>query len=447
MTPEPAYVVTSDGAHIAYEVIGDGPIDILWLSPPGHLDIGWESPFTSAWYQGLASFARLILHDRRGTGLSSRDKGLADLETQAADLRCVLDHLDSRDTVIGGWFDALAPGVLLAASDPERVRALTWWNPCPRSLWAPDYEWGWDQKEVDAELGQLALWGTEAYGRAWADQYERLSGVRPTPEEERQLTRESRSSSTPDVAEALARIWWATDLRGVLPSISVPTLLLADTPGGNNREVSEYVASLMPDAQIQLVPNEWPEPARVRAFLRPILDVVREFIGVEAHRTELDSVLAAVLFTDIVNSTNRQAVMGDTEWKHVVEAHHEIVRDCLARWGGTEQDTAGDSFFARFDGPARAVRCALEVAERVSQLDLAIRAGVHIGECQLIDGKLAGLAVTIGARIAALAAGDQVLVSQTVKDLVAGSGLVFEDAGERVLKGVPEAWRLYSVLT
>jgi class 3 adenylate cyclase len=374
---------------------------------------------------------------------------LPNLETRAADLRAVLDAAGSTSTVLGGWFEALAPGVLLAASDPERVRALVWWNPTPRTIWAPDFPWGWGPDQVARELEDLKHWGTVEYGEAWADQFAREGNARPPDEEARVMAKRSRQTCTPDVALELARIWWDTDIRAVLPTVRVPTLLMADEGETRDREVTAYVAGLMSSAETVLVPDEdgWPIGGRDAAlrYARPPIEAIQRFIGIEPPRLAIDTVLSTVLFTDIVDSTDHQARLGDRAWKDLVERHHATVRSALSEWRGVEIDTAGDGFFASFDGPARAIHCALEVSERVRGLGIETRAGVHTGECEVINGKIGGLSVSIGARVAANAEASQVLVSQTVKDLVAGSGFAFEDRGEHELKGVPNHWRLYAV--
>ena len=445
--PDPRYLRTDDGTYIAYQVVGDGPIDIAWqLDFVESVDSIWDSPSGAAWHGALASLGRLILHDRRATGLSSRNTDPPNLETRAADLLAVLDHVGSRSTVVGGVYEMLAPGLLLAATAPERVRGLVWWNPSPRTLWAPDYPWGWGSAQIEEELRMLEDWGTPEYGQAWANAYADWDGVRPTDVEIRAMTKQSRTSCTPDVALALTQVWWETDLRTVLASVRVPALLMADTSTPRHLAKAEYVASLMPAAELALIPSEtWPTPETMESWVRPRREAIRRFVGLEPTRPGLDSVLASVLFTDIVGSTQRQAALGDLAWKVLVEQHHTLVRRALAHWRGVEIDTAGDGFYATFDGPARAIRCALEITEQVRDLGMEVRAGVHTGECELIDGQIGGIAVSIGARISALALASQVLVSQTVKDLVAGSGLTFQEAGEHDLKGVPDRWRLYAV--
>jgi class 3 adenylate cyclase len=445
--PDPCYVKTEDGAYIAYQVVGDGPVDIAWqFGHLGDIDLVWGLPWESTWFEGLASFARVILHDRRATGLSSRNVAAPNLEMRAADLRAVLDAAGSQSAVLGGKFESMCPCVLLAASDPDRVHALVWWNPAPRMANAADYPWALSQDDAAQELERLKHWGTVECARSWAEDFHSRNRLpMPTVEELRGLASLSRHTCSPDVATELTRIWWESDVRGVLPSVQAPTLLITGDDEGKNTEAAEYVATLMPDAQVKVFPGgEWPSGREQRErYARPRLEAIQRFVGIEPRRSAMDTILSTVLFTDIVGSTDHQARLGDREWKDLVERHHAIVREALGGWRGVENDTAGDGFYATFDGPARAIHCALEIRERVHELGIAIRAGLHTGECELIDGKHAGIAVTTGARIAALAEPSQVLVSQTVKDLVAGSGFTFETAGEHELKGVPDKWRLY----
>ena len=438
--PDTQYARAPDGTYLAYQVVGDGPVDILdQVDWPGNLDMQWEDPDSELWYQELASFSRLILHDRRGIGLSSRNVPLPNLETRVADTLTVLDAVGSDRPVLSGTFEAGAPNALLAATRPDRVRALVWVEPIPRFGWAPDFPWGRSESDRQEELEAIEGWGTLAYGQAFVANW---SGAGSDPEAvARSMARASRNACTPDVARALNEIWFETDVREVLPAVKVPTLIVAGADDPKDSERAKYVASLIPGAEITLLPG----PIFSEENERAAADAVRRFVGVDRPAIELDTVLATVLFTDIVGSTEWQASVGDHAWKDLVQRHHVVVRGALQRWRGVELDTAGDGFYATFDGPARAIRCGLEIAERVRQLGLEIRAGIHTGECERVDGKLAGLTVSIGARVSALAAASQVLVSQTVKDLVAGSGFAFEDAGEHELKGVPDRWRVYRV--
>ena len=278
-----------------------------------------------------------------------------------------------------------------------------------------------------------------AYGQAFTAEW--TTERRDPAATARSMAKASRNACTPDVARSLSEIWYETDVRDVLPSVKVPTLIVAGSDQPTDRERSAYVASLIPGAETALFSGSVLSDENTRA----IADTIRRFIGVERSVTALDTVLSTVLFTDIVGSTELQSARGDHDWKQLVERHHAVVRAALARWRGLENDTAGDGFFATFDGPARAIRCGLEIVERVRDLGIEVRAGVHTGECELLDGKHAGITVSIGARIATLAGPSNLLLSQTVKDLVAGSGFTFEDAGEHELKGVPDHWRLNRV--
>ena len=350
-----------------------------------------------------------------------------------------------RRFVVSGIFESGAPNALLAATRPELVHSIVWTEPNPRFAWAPDWPWGRTSRDMERELEDLELWGTIGYGRAFvADEASRgneLSDGLENGSFAAWMAKASRNACTPDVARALAQIWYETDIRALLPSIQVPTLIQvkADSPEDTPR--ARHVASLIPGAELQEMPaGSWTEED-----MRVSADGIRRFVGAERPPLELDTILSTVLFTDIVGSTQMQAALGDHGWKELIEQHHAIVRGSLVRWHGVENDTAGDGFYATFDGPARAIRCAQEVGERVRDLGIEIRAGVHTGECELIDGKVGGLAVTIGSRVAATAGPSEVRISQTVKDLVAGSGLTFEDAGEHELKGVPDRWRLYRV--
>ncbi len=433
MIPETHYLKTPDGVYIAYQTVGDGPIDIVWqFEWMGNVDTIWEYRPFAEWFRGLASFSRLILHDRRGTGASSRNVDPPNLETRVADLRAVLDAVGSERPVLGGALDGGAPNVLFAASAPDRVHSLVWWYPKARTTQTPDYPFGSSPEILDRFLeAAVERWGTDAY--EFGDIQASGSKAGHVP-----WGRLTRQTATPDVAAEMVRIMLGeTDVRGAMPAVAVPVLLLARE---RDREALEYLASLLRQPRIRLFPGE----DTLKVHEQPaVLDAIREFVGIEQPAPELDTILSTVLFTDVVGATQKQAAMGDRRWKSLIEQHHAIVRDALGRWHGLESSTAGDGFYATFDGPARAIRCAIEIGHRVLDLGIEIRAGVHTGECQLIDDQISGITVSIGARVAASAGPSEVLVSQTVKDLVAGSGLTFEEAGEHDLKGVPGPWRLY----
>jgi class 3 adenylate cyclase/pimeloyl-ACP methyl ester carboxylesterase len=435
------YARPEDGAYIAYRVDGDGPIDVVWQPHwPGHIDWEWQDPLVGSFLRELSSFARIITHDHRGVGLSSRDVDLPTLETRASDLLAVLRAAGSRRPVLVGVLASGAVHALVAATHPKIPRRLVWLEPAARFGWASDYPWGHTQEDRELEREFFPLWGTEAYEKVWMEG----AGENRFPQETNLALEamHSRSAFTPDVAARLSEIWYDLDVRGVLSAVQTPTLLLVHEDRKGAVEEAEYIASRMPSAQVRQMPGLVWAVQELPAWVEQI----REFVGIQRPDPLFETVLATVLFTDIVGSTERQAAMGDRAWRDFVQRHHAIIRDALKRWHGAENDTAGDGFYATFDGPARAVHCAVDIVERVRDLGIEIRAGIHTGECELIDGKPGGITVTTGSRIAAKAGPSEVLISQTVRDLIAGSGLVFEDAGEHDLKGVPGRRRLYRVV-
>src|SRR5262245_57035044 len=437
--PTFGYARAADGAYLAYSTTGEGPLDVLWQQDWfSNVDMTWEDPVGRRLFTAISQMARLILHDRRGVGLSSRNVAPPNLETRVADLVAVLDTVGAERPVLAGDREGGSPNVLLAATQHERVRSLIWYAPSPRSVWTPDYPWGVRPEYVEHEVEALEAWGTPAYGKAFIEN-ESMADHELDPSLAAFVSRASRHTATPDVAKRLSEIWFESDVREVLPAVRVPTLILQFERPDIGVDESAHVASLIPEAELVVLPG-----SEADAELGPFLDAVRGFLG-QDRPPELDTVLSTVLFTDIVDSTERQATLGDRRWKDVVLEHHSVVRDSLGRWHGVENDTAGDGFYATFDGPARAIRCAQEIVDRVRPIGIEIRAGVHTGECEVIDGKFGGLTVSIGARVAARAGPSTVMVSQTVKDLVAGSGLHFADAGEHELKGIPDRWRLYRV--
>jgi class 3 adenylate cyclase len=439
--PETSYAKTTDGVFIAYQVVGDGPVDLAWqMGWPGNIDLEWESPLMGRWLGGLATFSRLILHDHRGVGLSSRNVALPNLETRVADLHLVLDAVAAERVVLAGEFNDGAVNALFAATDPDRARSMVWIEPSARSARASDYPWGVGPEYRAADRAALEHWGTSEYGRRFVE-YQHLAG-NPIPVSEAPLmSRRSRNACSPDVAQALSSIWYDTDVRGVLPSVQTPTLLLAETDPDPSSEAA-YIASLMPRAELATVPGAPYSAERDDAML----EAIRGFVGVAPMVSDLDRVLAAVLFTDIVGSTERLSDVGDAEWRSILARHDERARSEIERHRGRYIDSTGDGLFATFDGPARAVRCAQAIGASVRDLGIQIRAGVHTGEVELDGDGVRGIAVHIGARVAALGGPSEVWVSQTVKDLTAGSGLTFEDRGEHELKGVPDRWHLYAVI-
>jgi class 3 adenylate cyclase/pimeloyl-ACP methyl ester carboxylesterase len=419
----------SSGAAIAYEVVGDGDSDLVFVPDyVSNLVYGWEWPRLRGFYERLARSFRVILFDKRGTGLSDHGGSFAALETRMEDLRAVLDAAASTRTILLGSHDGCSLAALFAATYPERTRAIALFQPVARA--------DWDDSE--AELKELReRWGTQEF----CDRLLELSAPELVESEDERhwFANWLRVGASPSSAYAQNRAFADTDLSEVLPAVRVPALVLY-RPRSIYEDHSRDVAQRIPGATLVAVSGtqSW------GIFLSPELpDEVERFVGGE-HPEVPESVLVTLLFTDIVGSTERSAELGDRAWRELLERHHTLVRRELTRFRGEERDTAGDGFFATFDGPARAIRCAQALIESVRELGLEVRAGVHTGECELHDGKVAGLAVSIGARVAAAAAPGEVLVSQTVKDLVAGTGLALEDRGDRELKGVPGTWRLYA---
>jgi class 3 adenylate cyclase/pimeloyl-ACP methyl ester carboxylesterase len=439
-SPRTRYAKTDDGVYIAYQVVGDGPVDLVWqFDYFGNVDAVWEHPLWAHFLGGFTEFSRLILLDRRGTGQSSRNVPPSDLETRASDLRAVLDALGIDDVVAGGHGQGGAASALFAATEPSRVRSFVWDNPQARTLWAPDYPWGVNSEYLErARRVTEEYWGTDAL---FAILGELDDYVVPT-EATIGYGKLSRSTATPDVALEIDRIWNETDIRGVLPAVRAPALL-TELDSGDRGQI-DYIASLMPNAQVVRVPGENGYQPEV---IDRTHDAIRTFLGLAPPPSRGGRVLATVLFTDIVGSTERAAELGDERWKDLLADHHARTRGELARHRGREIDTTGDGFLATFDGPARAVRCAQAIQSSVREIGLEVRAGVHTGEVELVGAGVQGLAVHVGARVGALAGPSEVLVSSTVKDLTAGSGLNFEDAGEHELKGVPDPWHLYRVVS
>ena len=441
--PDVEFARASDGAYLAYQAFGHGPIDILWQQEfLAFVDEFWDSPPERAWHEGLAEFARVTIYDKRGTGLSSRNVAPGNLETQVTDTLTVLDAQGIERAVFGGFLECGAANALLAATYPDRVQALLWMTPVPRTTTTSDYPWGVGPEYVEREQEILERWGTSRWAREFVEMNSMVMGG-PWASEEyiRFITRASRRTCTPDVAKELSRIWYDTDIRGILPTIQAP-MLLVTSEDADDLELAGSIAEQVPRAEIRTFPGPYLE---IEDFAS-IHSAIRRFIGAERPPLGLDSVLATVLFTDIVGSTERGAALGDAAWQEIHERHDRIVRSELERHRGREIKRTGDGFLATFDGPARGVHCARAIAEEMQGLGIEIRAGLHTGEIELDADDIAGLTVSIGARVSAKAGPSEVLISQTVKDLIAGSGLSFEDAGEHELKGVPDVWHLYRVV-
>jgi pimeloyl-ACP methyl ester carboxylesterase len=444
--PEIRYAKSGD-VNIAYSTMGDGPFDVVFVSGwvLSNLEVGWEGS-AAEFYEAISSFCRLILFDKRGTGLSDRVSGMPDLETRMDDVRAVMDAAGSRRAAVMGFSEGGPLAILFAATHPERTAALVLYGTLATWTRAEDYPWAPTQEERADILRKEAAIGTDS----WLD--DRLKGFAPTtsedPDIKRWWRRWVRVSASPGAVSALRAMNAEIDVRHVLPAIRVPTRVLHRVDDDATRlDEGRYIADRIPGAELVELPGAdhgwWVNSDQivreVRAFLGGLWES-RQWDLVESER-----VLATILFTDIVGSTAKLAEIGDHAWGELLKKHHAFVRRQLVRYAGKEMDTAGDGFFARFDGPARAIRCACAIVEGVGDLGLEVRQGLHTGECELVEGKVGGIAVHIGARVAAEAAPGEVLVSSTVRDLVAGSGLRFRERGAVGLKGIPGEWRLFSI--
>jgi pimeloyl-ACP methyl ester carboxylesterase len=439
MSPQTRYVKNGD-VSIAYQVLGQGPPDLVFV--PGwvsNVDVFWEEPALARFLTRLASFSRLILFDKRGTGLSDRVSEMPTLEVRMDDVRAVMDAVDSKRAALFGSSEGGPMCALFSATYPDRTSALIMHGSYARLTSAPGYPWGPTVEERTAFI-ELAVreWGGPIGIDTRAPTMAHDEGFR------QYWARFLRLSASPATFATLSRMNAEIDVRHLLPAIRVPTLLLHSV---NDKCLdihgSRYMAERIPGAK--LVELSGPDHVAFLSDADVILEEIEEFLTGVRHGAEPDRVLATVLFTDIVGATQKAAALGDRRWHDVLDGHHAIVRRHLGRFRGREIDTAGDGFLATFDGPARAVRCACAISDEVRLLGIEVRAGLHTGECEVMGDKLGGIAVHIGARVAAQACAGQVLVSSTVKDLVAGSGLSFEELGIRTLKGIPGDWRLFAV--
>ena len=435
MEPETRYA-RSGGIAIAYQVIGDGELDLVYVPDyMSNLGYVWGYDRWRDFYLRLARSFRLILFDKRGTGLSDHGGQFAALETRMEDLHSVLDAVGSGQAVILGSHEGCGMAALFAATYPERTRALVLFHPERRGLLHNPGEMS------EAGLRELQdlrdRWGSQEF----ADELllEGCPTLYASDEDRRQFAAYLRIGATPAVAYALNRAFYETDLTDVLPAVRVPSLILYRGP---ERAQSMDVAERIPGARATQVSGE----DYLEIHLSPeIADEIELFVSGDAPPEVPDRVLATLMFTDIVGSTEQTAELGDAGWRALLSQHHGIIRRELSRFHGVEHDTAGDGFFASFDGPARAIRCAQSIVAALTPIGVQVRVGVHVGECELHDRKPAGLAVAVGARICAIGGPGDVLVSSTVRDLVVGSGIGFDDRGEAELKGVPGRWRLHAV--
>jgi pimeloyl-ACP methyl ester carboxylesterase len=431
--------------YVAFTLAGSGPVNLILVPPVvSNIELEWDDPNYRRFVERLGSFASVAAFDKRGTGLSDPiiGTGVSTLEQRMDDILAVMDALRWQQVALLGYAEGGSLCMLFAASYPERVSSIILVNAAARLLKADDYPWGWEPSTTPMHEAALN-WGKVDYPFM-----ERFSpGMRSHADRDefvRLHARWQRFGASPGIFMALQRVAMEIDVRNILPSVRCPTLIMHRKDNrivevGNGR----FLADQIPDSKYIELPGAdhypWHDDAAT------VLDHVHEFITGHQATPELDRVLATILFTDIVGSTARAASMGDHAWKDLLDQHHTIVRRELARFRGREIDTAGDGFFATFDGPARAVKCALSIRDAVRSVGLEIRAVLHTGECEIMGSNIGGLAVHIGARVAARAGYGEVFVSSTVKDLVAGSGITFADRGVHELKGVPEEWHIFSV--
>lgn len=439
MRPRTQYA-RSGGIHIAYQVLGEGPLDLVYV--PGwvsHVEQAWEEPSLAHFLDRLSSFSRLIAFDKRGTGLSDRvpDEQLPTLEERMDDLRAVMDAVGSTRAAVLGVSEGGNLSALFAATCPQRVTALIISGTYAKRIWSEDYPWA---PTVEARAREYEL-----VEREWGNLMD-LDRYVPSKIGDKafaqQLAKYFRLSASPGAAVTLLRMNTEIDIRAVLPTIRVPTLVLHRI-GDHDVKIEEarYIAARIPSAKLVELPGDdhlpWVGDQDV------FLDEVQEFLTGVRPPAAADRVLATIMFTDIVGSTELAARLGDHAWKGLLQRHDALVRKELQRFRGREEQTTGDGFFATFDGPARAIRCAASIRDAVLQLGVQIRAGVHTGEIEVGADHVGGLAVNIGARVLATAEPGEVLVSSTVKDLTAGSGVRFVERGVHTLKGVPGEWRLF----
>jgi pimeloyl-ACP methyl ester carboxylesterase len=436
--PRTRYASSGD-AHIAYQVFGEGDLDLVFI--PGfvsNLEHYWEMPRVPELLERLASFARVVMFDKRGTGLSDPVAGPPPLEQRMDDMQAVMEAAGVERAALFGISEGGPASVLFAATYPERTSALVLYGATPRFRTDSDISWGATDEQIEAVLADIsARWGEGAMLEMFA----------PTAAGDPQMAavwgRFQRAGASPAMGRAVVAALFEIDVRDILPTIRVPTLILhrkgdliAPVEG------ARLMAKRIPDAR--LVEFEGDDHVPFTGDFEPVMDEMEEFLTGARQTRPLDRILATVMFTDIVDSTKRAAKEGDRRWRDLIKRHDELTRRQLDRFRGREVKALGDGFLATFDGPARAIECACAVRDGVGPLGLELRAGLHTGECELDRHDVRGIAVNIGARVGALAEANEVLVSSTVKDLVVGADLEFADRGEHELKGVPGRWRLYA---
>ena len=446
--PETQYAWNGDSA-LAYQVVGEGSTDLLFIPGMGsNVELNWNHPMMARFLRGLARGRRLIVTDMRGKGCSERcsPHDIWQLETVMEDMAVVLDACRSKRAAILATQQCAFAANMFAATYPERTTAVVLHEASANWRWSEETPWEWTDEEFDEDIADIRLnAGSAAY---WDEQ---LRWRDPSVADDHSYAEWWRTlnvlSVTPGSNAAMIEKYTRTDIRGILASIHVPVLVLTRRDHGDEAWTpsARFLAERIAGARH--VELEGRDLSLWVGDQASVLGTIDAFLAeVRREEAELERILATVLFTDIVGSTEKLAELGNAGWRDLVERHHVRVRALLERFRGTEVDTAGDGFFASFDGPARAIRCAQAIVQEVGPLGIEIRAGLHTGECEVIDGKVGGMAVNIGARIGAAAEASEVLVSQTVKDLVVGSELAFEDRGEHQLKGIDGPWRLYRVV-
>jgi pimeloyl-ACP methyl ester carboxylesterase len=434
------YAQSMDGTNIAYQVHGEGSPDLVFV--PGfvsHVELVWEEPAIARFLRRLASFSRLIFFDKRGQGLSDRLGRPPTLEESMDDLRAVMDAADCERAAIFGVSEGGPMSMLFAATYPERVSSLILYGTFARMVKAPDFPQGVAAERLDSWAEMVReQWGGAVGVDLWAPSEE------GNPEFERWWARLLRQGTSPAGATELMNLYKEIDVRPALPAISAPTLVLHNA---GDRLVparqARYLAEKIPAARY--VELDGPDHLPMVGNYGGLLDEVEEFLVGSRRAHEADRALATVLFTDIVGSTETAARLGDSRWRDLLERHDAAVRRELSVYRGREVKTMGDGFLATFDGPARAIRCACAIRDELRQTGIEVRAGIHTGEVDLIGTDVSGMAVNIGARVGALGGAGEVLVSSTVRELVVGSGIDFDDRGTHELKGAPGEWRLFAV--
>jgi class 3 adenylate cyclase len=439
--PEIRYARSGD-VSIAYQSFGDGPVDLVVVRGSlSELSSVWDQPLFVRHVEGLAAFSRVLMFDKRGMGLSDRLRSAPTLESRMDDIRAVMEDAGVERAAIMAAHEGTRIAIMFAATYPERVLGLVLHEPSVRGRRTPDYPWARTDDEWRTWLAEVSAdWGsTRLFERELATY---SPTVADDPDFLAWYVRHMRSSASPSAAAAYQRMVMDGDVIDLLPTLRVPTLV---THRQSSTGVADYVTHHIPGATRREIPGlvdgySWADPAANQV----LLDETEQFIRGLADPTEHEMFLGTFLFTDIAGSTEKAADLGDVAWRRLLDQHHAVVRHQLARHGGVEAGTSGDGFFATFDGPGRAIRCACAIRDDVRKLGLEVRAGLHTGEGERLRGEISGIAVHIAARVAAEAKPGEVLVSGTVRDLVTGSQLTFEDRGAHVLKGVPGEWRLFA---